>query len=192
MSLDPKNICIVILAGGRGKRMQEKDKGLIIWREKTLVEHVLSHLPANSNITINANRNLDEYKRFGYPVVSDSIDNFQGPLAGILSAMQICEQKFILCLPCDSPKPPERLSERLFQCLTIQDKDCAICHDGERTQPLFSLLKCSTKNQLETFLNDGHRKVHDFFKKLDSAVCDFSDQAEFFKNFNTPDDLNEH
>lgn len=190
MRLHPENISIVILAGGQGCRMQNQDKGLLQWQNKLLIEHVLDHLKNKSNdIIINANRNIECYKKYGYKVVNDCIDGYQGPLVGIFSAMQQCTNSFILCVPCDSPEPPDNLSERLMQCMQDKKTNSAICHDGERTQPLFSLLSCSLKDSLELFLNQGHRKVHDFFNQTNAAICDFSDQSHRFRNFNTMDDM---
>ena len=48
---------------------------------------------------INANRNQDRYAEFGHPVVSDSLADFQGPLAGFASAMNAVDTDFILTLP---------------------------------------------------------------------------------------------
>ena len=185
-----KTICTVILAGGLGRRMQNQDKGLIEWQGKPLIEHILSHISGQSGeIIINANRNLQRYAKFGFPVVNDVIDDYQGPLIGILSAMRSCSGDYLLCLPCDSPHPPSKLVERLSECLQSNHASCAIAHDGERLQPLFSLMSCSIQKKLESFLTDGHRKVHDFFLSLDPAICDFSDQGSRFRNFNVPDDL---
>jgi molybdenum cofactor guanylyltransferase len=190
MNISIKNISVVILAGGRGSRMQGQDKGLIKWQNKTLIEHVLENISANvGEIIINANRNEDFYKKFNCRVIKDSTDSFQGPLAGILSAMEQCKYDYLLCLPCDCPRPPEELTERLMQCLQNSSSLCAICHDGKREQALFCLISCAAKPQLKAFLSTDKRKVHDFFQRMNAAVCDFSDQADRFKNFNTPDDI---
>ncbi|VAW57387.1 hypothetical protein MNBD_GAMMA07-92, partial [hydrothermal vent metagenome] len=45
------------------------------------------------------------------------------------------------------------------------------------------------KPQLFEFLQQGHRKVHDFFTLIDPAICDFSAQRDHFYNFNRPDDM---
>ncbi|MCW8853684.1 MAG: molybdenum cofactor guanylyltransferase [Gammaproteobacteria bacterium] len=189
--IKPENISTVILAGGLGRRMKNQDKGLIEWQGKSLIEHILSHISAQSGeIIINANRNLEHYAKLGFTLVSDEIDDYQGPLIGILSAMRSCSGDYLLCLPCDSPHPPSKLIERLSECLqSNKAASCALAHDGERLQPLFSLMSCSIQNKLENFLNEGNRKVHDFFLSLDPVICDFSDQSSRFRNFNTPDDL---
>jgi molybdopterin-guanine dinucleotide biosynthesis protein A len=190
MSLDINNICTVILAGGRGSRMQGQDKGLLKWQGKPLVEHIINTLGLQQScVMISANRNMHAYGEYGFPVISDSVDDYQGPLAGILTAMLHAQQDYLLCVPCDSPQPPADLLPRLIACITEQQTPCAICHDGERLQPLFCLLSCELRPQLQAFIAAGHRKVHDFFLPLNPAICDFSDQQQNFSNFNRPEDM---
>jgi len=182
--------CTVILAGGRGTRMSGQDKGLMKWDGKPLIEHILSQLDnQHSDIMINANRNITEYQNYGYPIINDTLDDYQGPLAGILSAMLQCKHEYLLCLPCDSPRPPENLAQRLISCIESEHKRTAICYDGKRIQPLFALIHCEKQQQLIEFLSAGKRKVHDFFLQLDPAICDFSDQSDRFHNFNTAEDM---
>lgn len=188
MAFDARKLCTVILAGGRGQRMGGLDKGLVTWRGQPLIEHVLHHVPAGSRILISANRNLEHYAQYGHPVIADSLPDFAGPLAGVLSAMQHCDREYLLCLPCDTPQPPQQLAERLLECMQSQQASCAMCHDGTRLQPLFALLSCSLQPALRAFLQHSH-KVQDFFTQQGAAVCDFSDQHEHFNNLNTADDL---
>ena len=73
----------VVLAGGQGSRMGGVDKGLVPFRGRPLVEHVIERLrPQVDTILINANRNPEAYAAFGHPVISDEIEGFAGPLAG--------------------------------------------------------------------------------------------------------------
>lgn len=190
MSLHSNKICTVILAGGRGSRMHGQDKGLIEWQGKPMIEHILSSLSdEHQPIFINANRNIERYREYAYDVIADTYDDYQGPLAGILSAMQHCQQDYILCIPCDSPQPPNDLLPRLLHCLAQQEASSAICYDGKRLQPLFSLISCSLQTELKSFLDSGNRKVHTFFENIHAAICDFSDQPECFHNFNTLEDM---
>lgn len=182
----------LILAGGRGRRMNGVDKGLMHWQDKPMIEHLLNNLNIpTEKIIISANRNIDTYKNYSNTVIPDDLNNYQGPLAGILSAMGVCSTPYILCMPCDSPTPPENMLQQLWHCMQAENKSSALCHDGERLQPLFSLLSCQHKRSLDNFLQQGHRKVHDFMKIIDPAICDFSTQKDRFNNFNRPDDMNQ-
>ena len=64
-----KYSCIV-LAGGEGKRVNGRDKGLIDYKNKPLIQHVLDTVaPQVDEIILSANRNVDAYKSYGYKVV---------------------------------------------------------------------------------------------------------------------------
>ena len=184
------NITYLILAGGRGQRMNGVDKGLMTWKNRPMIEHVLKQLNAPAKkVIISANRNLKTYEQYANCVIEDSLSNFQGPLSGILSAMQACDTEYLLCTPCDSPNPPKDMLMNLCECMQSQEKMSAVCHDGERLQPLFILIPCSHEHLLNDFLQQGRRKVHDFIQLIDPAICDFSKQKDHFNNFNQPDDM---
>ena len=62
------------------------DKGLMCWRGRPLVSYALAALEGVAETRlINANRSLGEYAAFGFPVIADANENFDGPLAGLLS-----------------------------------------------------------------------------------------------------------
>ena len=187
-----QNTCGVILAGGQGRRMNYEDKGLLNWKGKMLIEYVIDSLqPQLSKLVISANQHHDQYQQLGYPVISDQIENFQGPLAGIYSAMQHCsESDYLLILPCDCPTPPNDLFARLSDALaSSENKNIAIVDDGQRTQPLFGLYKTSLLPALQTALQQNHNKVMQFIDDNATVTVDYSDQAEAFRNFNRPEDM---
>jgi len=62
----------VILAGGQGSRAGGVDKGLHVYRQKQLIEHCIERIqPQVDQIIISANRNISQYQRYGFEVVSD-------------------------------------------------------------------------------------------------------------------------
>ena len=62
----------MVLAGGLARRMGGQDKGLIELAGRPLVAHALAALaPQVHTLLVNANRNLERYTAFGYPVVPD-------------------------------------------------------------------------------------------------------------------------
>ncbi len=183
-------ITYLILAGGRGQRMSGQDKGLMLWQDRPMIEHVLNQLQApRERLIISANRNLDSYRKYSDIVVEDSLEDFQGPLAGILSAMQVCNTEYLLCVPCDTPAPPQNMLQLLSECMQVENRKDAICHDGERLQPLFCMLSCQHQLLLNDFLQQGRRKVHDFMQLIEPAICDFSQQKNAFYNFNRAEDM---
>ena len=179
----------VILAGGRGSRMGGVDKGLVEVAGRPMVEHVLAALKAQAGaVAINANRSVDRYARYGHPVIRDRLDEFQGPLAGMASALAACGTEFVLVVPCDSPLVAPTLGPRLHAGLRSEDADIAVAHDGERMHPVFVLLRRAVLSGLEAFLARGERKIDRWFAEEETEVVDFSDLPDMFLNVNRDED----
>jgi len=193
MRIDKKNITAVILAGGKGRRLEGQDKGLVLYKGKTLIKHVIERLqPQVGSIVINANRNQETYADYGYPIISDEMNDFQGPLAGFASAMKMVETDYIVTLPCDGPSLPLDLISRMLSKLnTFHDvsNHIAVAHDGEWLQPVHALIPVALINSLEEFLANGDRKIDLWYDKHELVWVDFSDQPDAFFNINKKEQL---
>lgn len=184
--LNKHNVTAVILAGGKGRRMDGRDKGLVELADRPLIEYVIDAIkPQVETIILNANRNLAQYSRYGYAVVSDALADYQGPLAGFICAMESSTTSHIVTLPCDGPFLPDDLVERLIFSLTDNNAEIAVAHDGDRMQPVYSLIPVSLSSSLNSFLASGERKIDLWYKQHRVALADFSDCPETFRNINT-------
>lgn len=182
------NITIAILAGGKGSRLGGVDKGLLELHATPLIEHLINRIKQqNPNIIISANRNLERYRQFGFPVYSDDIDDYAGPLAGILKALKNCPTEWLMTLPADSPFIPSDLTIRLAS--KIEAHKIVMAHDGKRLQPTFSLIHQSLITSLEQFLQQGERKAQRWMQQQPHTIVDFSDKANAFININTEAEL---
>ncbi len=182
----------VILAGGQATRMQGRDKGLIELQGQPLIQHVITRIqPQVDEIRINANRNLDDYRRFGFPVFSDANQDFQGPLSGMLQGLHqpgTGRSGWIVCVPCDAPLLPPDLVARFCQSLGENDY-LAVADDGKWMQPTFCMLHCSLADSLEKYIAGGGRKTADWLRQENAVRVDFSDQQAAFANINSDEDL---
>ena len=184
--LNKHNVTAVILAGGKGRRMDGKDKGLVELANRPLIEYVIDAIkPQVETIILNANRNQEQYSQYGYPVISDALLDYQGPLAGFISALKSSTTSHIVTLPCDGPFLPKDLVERLVLALTDSEAEIAVAHDGDRMQPVYSLIPTTLINSLSSFLDTGERKIDLWYKQHRVALADFSDCPEKFRNINT-------
>lgn len=184
-----EDITAVILAGGRGKRMGGVDKGLVEFEDRPLVAHAIELIsPQVNTLFISANRNLVRYQQFGYPVVTDSSSDFQGPLAGILAAMEVVETPYTLTLPCDGPLLPADLVKRLTIALQREEAQIAVAHDGQRQQSTYALIPVELKEHLQTYLANGDRKLGLWLQSHRLAQADYSDTPSVFANINSEED----
>jgi len=166
------------------------DKGLVPFRQKPLITHVINRLsPQVDEITINANREIAAYQSLGYPVLQDEIADFAGPLAGIQLGLKYAGSEYVLAVPCDSPLLPLDLAGRLQAALVQHGADIAIVSSDGNTHPVFCLCKRSVLPALNDYLGHGGRKVGEWQQSLNHVYVDFSDCDQAFTNLNTQKDL---
>jgi molybdopterin-guanine dinucleotide biosynthesis protein A len=191
--MDTNQITGLILAGGRGSRMGNVDKGLQMFRGAPMAMHVMLRLaPQVGPLLINANQNIGPYEGFGVPVWPDQIPDFAGPLAGLQTGLAHCETPYLVTAPCDSPFLPTDLVARLYAELVEWEAELAVAVTGEgaerRTQPVFCLMKSSLLPHLTAFLQDGGRKIDAWYASLNMVEVHFPDEAAF-RNINTVEEL---
>lgn len=178
----------VVLAGGRATRMGGQDKGLLLLNGKPLWQHVAACLlPQVDTLVISANRNIEQYQQSGFNVVTDTLADFPGPLAGILSVMQMLESEWYLFCPCDMPNIPADLVPRLQ--VRINDAPATWVNDGQRDHPTLCLINRRVAPLLETYLASGERRVMIFLKQISGHAVFFNGSSHQFANVNTPEDL---
>jgi molybdopterin-guanine dinucleotide biosynthesis protein A len=185
-------ITALILAGGRGSRMGDVDKGLQAFRGQPMVAHVIERIaPQVAHIVINANRNRDAYTAFGYPVVADDIAGFAGPLAGLHVGMQHVTTPLIATAPCDSPFLPVDLIARLLDAMQRHNADLSVANTGDQAHPVFCLTHTRLAAHLHDFLSSGQRKIDKWYASLSVVEVAFADESAF-ANINTPEELRAH
>lgn len=187
---DPRaTITGLVLAGGLARRMGGVDKGLMPLAGRPMVEHVVDALrPQVGNLLISANRNHDRYAAYGYPVIADVLGGYQGPLAGLATALRRHATEFLVAVPCDAPLLPPDLVRRLLTACEAGDADVVVASDGERQQHVFLLVRARVAPSLEAYLAGGGRKVDDWLGRMHPAVVDFGDEPGAFVNVNDPDE----
>lgn len=183
-------VTAVVLAGGRGRRFDGRDKGLIpLWGEP-LVSHVIARIaPQVDEIRISANRNLESYRALGHPVVQDQDGDFAGPLAGIAAAMDACPSAQLLVVPCDTPCLPRDLCMRLSAATSQPTRDVVVAHDGVRLQNTVALLPVALRDDIRGQLERGEHRLETFLRRHAPIVVAFSDEAAAFLNVNSTEEL---
>jgi molybdenum cofactor guanylyltransferase len=193
MNIATTEITGLVLAGGRGSRMGGVDKGLQDYRGQPLARHALQRLaPQVGRVMINANRNLTVYRSMGIAVWPDEMEDYPGPLAGMLAGLAHCETPYLVTVPCDTPNFPLDLVERLAVGLAGDGADMAIActrgTDRPLPQPVFCLMKVSLLDSLRAFVASGQRKTGLWAHESHGARVLFDDEAAFF-NINTLGEL---
>lgn len=203
----------LVLAGGRGTRMGGLDKGLQHLHGMPLAEHALQRLQRQQGgplggLMLNANRHLSIYTElaagYGAQRVSDSVPDYAGPLAGVLAGLEQCPTPYLLTVPCDSPRFPLDLAQRMLHGLQLAGANpdnpsaapVAMAAMQEMSalqlQPVFCLVHTSLCEALRTYLLQGGRKFGQWAQQHALQVVAFSppqDDPRAFANANTPEQL---
>ena len=201
-TIAPQDITGLILAGGRGSRMGGVDKGLQNFNGIPLALHTLMRLgPQVETVMVNANRNLSAYESFGASVWPDASADFAGPLSGFLVGLERAETPYVLTVPCDTPRLPLDLAERLAAAMVRENANIAMAAAPEtddqgqtqiRTQPVFCLMKIELSESLVKFTHAGGRKIDAWTAQHNTVVVPFDapdDDPLAFANVNTLNEL---
>jgi molybdopterin molybdotransferase len=199
LMINKQDITGLILAGGLGTRMGQRDKGMLPLHGQPLARHVLQRLaPQVGQLAISVHADAGDYARFGLPVWPDVLPGQLGPLAGLHSGMQHASTPYLLTVPCDSPLLPPDLAARLAAGLMQDHADLAIAVTEEidpatgstvrRPHPVFCLVKTSALPQLNAYLATGERRMRTWHGALKLTEVLFEHNSAF-GNINTPDEL---
>lgn len=187
---EPTEVTGIVLAGGRARRMQGEDKGLLLYQGRPLIEHVCERLrPQVARLCINANRHSATYRRYGYPVFADQWPDYAGPLAGFYSALQQCEGDWFCFVPCDTPYLPGDLVERLCTAARRKQVPLVSVSDGQRLHGTVCLLHRSCEAALQTYYEQDRHRVQEWIRSQPHAVVDYADQPRALLNINKPQQL---
>lgn len=197
-----RQITALVLAGGRGSRMGGRDKGLQPYAGQVLAAHALARLRAQAGphiacVAINANRHLDDYRSLGAPVWPDALAEHPGPLAGFLAGLTHAATPYVLTVPCDAPRFPLDLAQRLAAAFDDPATRIAIASAPDATgtlrpQPVFCLLGPGLRDDLADHLRSGGRKVGHWCALHGAVQVPFGradDDPQAFANANTLDEL---
>ena len=182
-------ISLLILAGGKGSRMGGLDKGLMDIAGKPAIEHLIERFSTHPGpLMISANRNLERYAGYGYPVLKDAADTFPGPLAGILAGLRAAPGRYLLTMPVDAPLVQHDYPARMAA--AFADCGCRACVASlnQRIEPVFSLLDTSLTPSLQDYLERGQRPVNGWLAEVGAKPVDFSDVPQQFINLNVEQD----
>ena len=180
----------VILAGGGARRMGGRDKALLMLGKGSLLSHVQARFaPQVERLAISAN---GDASRFGAGVTVLADEASQGPLSGILAALDWAAAlgaTAMVSVAVDTPFLPVDLVPRLCLAAEASAGGVAIAASGGVDHPTFGLWPVGLRGDLRAFLASGVKtRVVDFARNHGAMRAEFSDDGAF-ANLNTPDDL---
>jgi molybdopterin-guanine dinucleotide biosynthesis protein A len=189
----------VLLAGGLARRMGGGDKPMRQIAGRTILDRVIARLePQCEELILNANGDPARFATFGLPVIADTVENFPGPLAGILAALDWAaanrpEVSWILSAAADCPFLPRDLVARLHHACAEQNAQLAVAASGGQSHPVIGLWSVALREDLR------HALVVEDVRKIDRWTARYrlatetwpAEPLDPFFNANTMDDIAE-
>lgn len=149
---------LIILCGGRSRRMGEDKAGLIYQGETLLARHVRLAAQAGMQVYV-AGGGTDYPLPQGVQAVDDALPDRAGPLSALAGALRVLQQEGIeqaLLMPVDTLIDPAQLQAAL----PWQENVPFACLVAEGTpQPLFARIAVSLLPRIESWLAADMRRM---------------------------------
>tara|TARA_B100000029_G_scaffold507188_1_gene591319 strand:+ start:323 stop:946 length:624 start_codon:yes stop_codon:yes gene_type:complete len=193
--LKNEEIQCVILAGGKGSRLDGKGKYSQILCKKTLLEHVFARLSSQtSKIAVNLHNSKSNIN-LNFPLVLDKFKDDIGPLAGIHASMAYCiesciESQLVITVPVDTPFLPLDLIIKFKKKIKSSTADVVVACSGNRRHPTVAMWRISLIEKLEYCIKNNIRKIDMFTKELEKSYVSWDiHEYDPFYNINNYNDL---
>ncbi|MHB8268538.1 molybdenum cofactor guanylyltransferase MobA [Bradyrhizobium sp.] len=189
----------VLLAGGLARRMGGGDKPMRTIGGRTILDRVIARLkPQCDGLILNANGDPARFVAFGLPVIADTVQDFPGPLAGILAALDWTaanrpDVAWILSAAADCPFLPRDLVARLQRARIEQGAQLAVAASAAQTHPVIGLWSVALRDELrDALVKEDIRKIDRWTARYKLATVTWpAEPLDPFFNANTMDDIAE-
>jgi molybdopterin-guanine dinucleotide biosynthesis protein A len=198
----------LILAGGEGRRMAGRDKGLISLADKPLVEYAIECLqPLVDDLSISCNRNRELYEGYQLDCISDADvesevgtagsnnieSGLQGPMAGLVAGLKHAKHEWLLVMPCDTPLMTTAVMSQLLSCIKASGPSQemqAIIFSHQGLQPLHGLYHKSMLPIFEQSLAENKNALQRLLRSLPKVSMHQAVDSDYsFNNANDPEEL---
>jgi molybdopterin-guanine dinucleotide biosynthesis protein A len=172
------------------------DKARIRIGGSTILQRALACLtPQCSRLIINANGDAARFADTGLPVVADSVPDFAGPLAGILTgldwaAVNAPNIEWLVSVPGDCPFLPKDLVARLHEARATSKLPLACARSGEWRHPVVGLWPVRLREDLrQALVGENLHKIELWTTRYGVAIAEWPVVPfDPFFNVNTPKD----
>ena len=192
--VEEEQVQCVILAGGKGRRLDGKGKYSQKLHKKTLLEHVYSRMLLQTNLVAVNFREKKNKTKSDYHIVVDKFKEDIGPLAGIHAAITYRNDNNIhssvVTVPVDTPFIPLDLIVRFKKNFNPLKTDVVIACSGKRHHPTIAMWNTEVIQKLENCILNNIRKIDIFTNDLRKVYVKWNNERyDPFYNINNLNDL---
>ena len=180
-----------VVAGGRSLRMGI-DKALLPWGETDLLGHALARLRRVTDDVRILCGPSPRYEGRGVPVMVDRLAG-AGPIAGVVAGLEACGGRPGLFVAVDLPLVPVTLLDRLAG--LGRSWDAVVPRSRRGAEPLCAVYAPSCLGPILRQVEAGEMRMTSFWPDVrvlelgEAELRAFGDPEGFFRNLNTPADL---
>ena len=193
MNNSKSNITCAVLAGGKSRRLDGKNKAFIEVGCKNNLEKLILLSDKLFAETLVISNLRDPYKKYTNIKVFPDIVKDIGPLGGIHSALNASSADAVFFFPCDMPFINQELVIKEIEEFKNNECDIIIPRINDLIEPLHSIYSVSVLKKLNAHLqNLKNYSIRNFYEKVKVHYWDLEDNEEnrrSFVNINTHHDL---
>ena len=172
---------LIVLAGGRSARMG-RDKSLLPVGGKPMIQHIVERLgPHFEQVLISADE-PGKYRFLETPVIPDGVRG-QGPIAGMVAALQAARNDLTMVVACDIPNVAGTFAERLLW--EAEGVDAVVPTADGYLEPLCAVYRRSAIPVARAALARGEHRIRSLYEQLRTRLVE-TGRAERLLNLNTP------
>lgn len=176
----------LILAGGKGTRMDGKYKGGLIYGEETFMDHLIREMKKEAGkIYVSYGTHVQETYDNCIVIMDEYVDC--GPIGGLHAGLKMCEQEMIMVAACDMPLLKIELYRFLWEQMEPYDQGVVPVAEG-RIHPLAAIYKKEIMQIVEEQIEEQDNRLTGVLDRLNIRYVDLSDYPKLLRmlqNINT-------
>ena len=184
-----KNICALILAGGKSRRMNGNNKAFLTYGDKSFIEVISEALESFNAIYVSVD-DKEKYKSLNYDLIEDEYKGI-GPISGLYSCLKNMKCDYVFITACDMPKLRKDFVE--FLCSKIEDSYDAVVikDDSDRFYPLSAIYSKKILPIVKNHIDEENYKMQNLVRCINAKIISLNDipfKDEVLSNINNCDE----
>ncbi|MBN1814494.1 MAG: molybdenum cofactor guanylyltransferase [Anaerolineae bacterium] len=205
----PGNLTGIILAGGKSRRMGERNKAFLELNGRSLIEIVIERVQRVCAEVLIVAGDTSPYAGMGVPLVEDRFHGV-GVLGGLHAGLETASHELALVVGCDMPFLNPNLLHAFaewaegFDVVVLRHappaptehspRKAGGTEGGQYIEPLHAAYRRTCLPAIETAIRAGERRIVSFFSNVrvryvtPEEVTPIDPDLHSFHNINTPDE----